>query len=370
MEKDKIFKQYVDKKDTYDLFGKKLVDLIEGLLIREKIDYQSISYRVKNEDSFRNKVVKKNKYKDITDITDVCGVRIITYYSDTVDKVAKIISEQFEIDEENTIDKRKALDPDRFGYLSLHYVISLKDNRLNLPEYSIFKDIKVEIQIRSISQHAWAEIEHDLGYKTKNEIPRDIRRDFSRLASLLELVDKEFIEIRNKLNSYEDEVKETIKASSNETLIDSISLKEYINSSNELAILNNKIGKLSNKIITDEILNISSVILELEKAGFKTIQQIEKEIKNNKTNISKLAKKILVDCAVEDEENSSGMYLHKTIGLFYLCYYNICKDESIDRIKKYLLEADIYIPKEEMEEFTQMLYNYYIEIKNEDTSKI
>ena len=363
MGKDKIFKQYIDKKDIYDLFGKKLVDLIEGLLIREKIDYQSISYRVKNEDSFRNKVVKKNKYKDITDITDVCGIRIITYYSDTVDKVAKIISEQFEIDEENTIDKRKALDPDRFGYLSLHYVISLKEDRLNLPEYSIFRNIKVEIQIRSISQHAWAEIEHDLGYKSKNEIPRDIRRDFSRLASLLELVDKEFIEIRNKLNSYEGEVKESIKIPSEETLIDSISLKEYINSSNELITLNDNISKLTNRVISDNIPDISSNILELENAGFRTIQQIEVEIKNNKTYIAELAKKILVDY---NEEDSNNEYLNKEIGLFYLCFYKVCKEESTDRIKRYLSESSIMRQKERVA-FSNLLYRSYMEIK--DTRK-
>ena len=67
MEENKIFKQYLEKKDTYDLFGKKLVDLIEGLLINNQIDYQSISYRVKSQESFRNKLNKKKKYKD-------CGI--------------------------------------------------------------------------------------------------------------------------------------------------------------------------------------------------------------------------------------------------------------------------------------------------------
>lgn len=359
MEENKIFKQYLEKKDTYDLFGKKLVDLIEGLLINNQIDYQSISYRVKSQESFRNKLNKKKKYKDITDMTDVCGVRIISYYSDTVDKVAKIISEQFEVDEENTIDKRKALDPDKFGYLSLHYVISLKEDRLKLPEYSIFKGIKVEIQIRSISQHAWAEIEHDLGYKNKNEIPREIRRDFSRLASLLELVDKEFIEIRNKLNLYKDEVKENIKASSEAILIDSISLEQYLDSSIEIDELNSSIIKFYNCKMLNSTSNLSSTILRLEKAGFNTIQQIEEEIKKNNPHICELAKRIVLDA---DDDDDTEVYCDRTIGLFFLCYYNVCKEQSLNKIMQYLEESGISIENEELKQFAKELYSYYNEI--------
>ena len=45
-----------------------------------------------------------------------------------------------------------------------------------------------EIQFRTVLQHAWAEIEHDLGYKTEFGIPLDVRREFSRVAGLLEIV--------------------------------------------------------------------------------------------------------------------------------------------------------------------------------------
>lgn len=358
MENNKLFKQYVEKKDTYDLFGKKLVDLIEGLLIRDKIDYQSISYRVKSEDSFRNKVIKKKKYKDITDMTDVCGVRIITYYSDTVDKVAKIMTEQFEIDEENTIDKRKALDPDRFGYLSLHYVISLKDDRLSLPEYSIFKDIKVEIQIRSISQHAWAEIEHDLGYKTKKEIPKEIRRDFSRLASLLELVDKEFVEIRSKLNSYADEAKESIKTSSEKTLIDSVTLSVYANSSKELEELDRAISIKSKIKLTSDMCNVSNYITCLESVGFNTIQEINNEIKNNIETISNLAREVFNNSPTFDNYIFNDS-LNRGIGLFYLCYYKICQTDSLDKIKEFLIICNISEEDRSPEELSKDLLKCY-----------
>ena len=64
--------------------------------------------------------------------------------------------------------------------------------RMVLRENKAFEGLKCEIQIRSVLQHAWAEIEHDLGYKSELTIPKEVRRSFSRLAGLLELGDKEF----------------------------------------------------------------------------------------------------------------------------------------------------------------------------------
>jgi ppGpp synthetase/RelA/SpoT-type nucleotidyltranferase len=103
---------------------------------------------------------------------------------------------------ENTIDKRKTLSPNVFGYLSVHYVVSFDKNRLKKKAFADYKDIRFEIQIRSILQHAWAEIEHDLGYKSEIEVPDEIRRKFSRLAGLLEIADSEFISLRDISKNY------------------------------------------------------------------------------------------------------------------------------------------------------------------------
>ena len=105
-------------------------------------------------------------------------MRIITYFAEEVDAVAQLIEREFTIDRKNSIDKRMALDPDQFGYLSVHYIVSLAANRSQLPEYAALSGLSAEIQIRSILQHAWAEIEHDLGYKSQTAVPRDVVRQF------------------------------------------------------------------------------------------------------------------------------------------------------------------------------------------------
>ena len=52
----------------------------------------------------------KNKYQKLDEITDLSGIRVITYYTDTVDQISKLIENEFIIDRDNSIDKRKSLD--------------------------------------------------------------------------------------------------------------------------------------------------------------------------------------------------------------------------------------------------------------------
>lgn len=342
--KEKLISQYLEKKDTYESLGKKLVDLIKDMMKCENIDYQTITHRIKDEKSFDDKITKKQKYddekkkykySDINDITDVCGIRIITSYSDTVYRVAEVISKQFKVDEENTIDKIKAMDPDKFGYLSLHYVISLNEERFKLTEYSKYKDMKVEIQIRSISQHAWAEIEHDLGYKNEVTVPREIRRDFYRLAGLLELVDKEFIDIREKLSLYKNDIEKHIDKPEKDIYIDSVSLKLYIKNSDYFDKLCEQISielnlHLSNTYI--EEYDYSRLIKSLNYAGFNTIQEIDKFIIENKNEISNYAK-------ITSEFNNHEI-LYKILVLWDVIEYTIFKNTSYDGLYKYLVESN------------------------------
>ena len=105
----------------------------------------SIESRVKTESSLAGKLeLKGGKYRSLADITDVIGLRIVTFYVDDVDKVASAIERLFDVDWENSVDKRKLHEIDSFGYLSLHYICSRKD----FP-------YRFEIQMRTLLQHAW-----------------------------------------------------------------------------------------------------------------------------------------------------------------------------------------------------------------------
>jgi putative GTP pyrophosphokinase len=139
-----------------------------------------------------------------------------------------VVVPEFEIDSPNSVDKRRQEDFDRFGYSSLHYVASLGHSRAALADYSEFKQLKFEIQIRSILQHAWAEIEHDLQYKSELEIPREAKRRFARLAGLLDLADSEFTGLRDQIHRYRIRIEGEVKTGPATVLVDRDSLRELV----------------------------------------------------------------------------------------------------------------------------------------------
>ncbi len=174
--------------------------LLEKLIRLEDVRVHSVTSRLKDRESLAEKLRRVGKgYSRLTDITDVVGLRVITHLEDEVDSIGHLVEREFAVDHARSIDKRKILDPDRFGYLSLHYICNLSPQRVQLPGYHRFEGLSFEIQVRSILQHTWAEIEHDLGYKAGGTIPGPIRRRFSRLAGLLEIADTEFTCPRNEL---------------------------------------------------------------------------------------------------------------------------------------------------------------------------
>lgn len=96
-----------------EAYGPNLCALLVALLESAQIKVHSVSYRVKTQDSLRRKLeIKSHKYSSIRDITDLLGIRIITYFRDDVDKVAKVVEREFAIDYENSVDKSAVIDPD------------------------------------------------------------------------------------------------------------------------------------------------------------------------------------------------------------------------------------------------------------------
>jgi ppGpp synthetase/RelA/SpoT-type nucleotidyltranferase len=184
---------------------------------------------VKTRESLSQKLKRPDReYDSLDQITDLAGIRIITYFEPDVNQIASIIEDEFEIQWSDSEDKRSLLDPDRFGYSSVHYIASFSEVRCALTEYRHFAGFRFEVQIRSILQHAWAEIEHDLGYKSELSIPRETRRRFSRVAGLLELADAEFTAIRSELEEYANRVAELIESEPHRVLVDKVSLGTFL----------------------------------------------------------------------------------------------------------------------------------------------
>jgi putative GTP pyrophosphokinase len=172
-------------------------------LTQATIAVQFVASRVKTVDSLRKKIARPEKtYTRLWDVTDLIGLRISTWFEDAIEDVARLIERAYAVDFTHSTDKLRFTDAGRFGYRSLHYVCGLPGGLL--PE------LRFEIQVRTALQHAWAEVEHDLGYKA-DAVPEQIRRRFSRVASLLEIADQEFVSIRTELEQYQRSVSEALQ---------------------------------------------------------------------------------------------------------------------------------------------------------------
>lgn len=324
--------EFTASRSAYEAFSRSVAGLAERLLSVNGIAVHSITQRCKAVDSFTRKVEKKNSYEELSDITDLAGVRVITLFSEDVDVVAKLIEREFKIDTSNSIDKRASLDPDRFGYLSLHYVASLNDSRSSLQEYSGFGGLKVEIQIRSILQHTWAEIEHDIGYKSTVEVPRTIRRRFSRLAGLLELADQEFIGIRKDLDTYDSNVKELMKQGGTDILLDKISVSNFVISNALCVQLDQMISKARSAALY--VSEVSSNTMEfLQKLGISTVSELESKLQEFQSAILCRVNYIV-------RESGPAKKIPKGICIFFLVQVMVASTRDEKFITEYVSSHD------------------------------
>ena len=287
MDSSEIMREYKNTRQLYENFTDKMENLITELLQVEHFNTHSISSRTKEISSLESKIKKGGKYYNkLTEITDLSGVRIICFFSDDVDRVAEIVRKNFKVNDEKTVDKRKILEPDRFGYLSLHYIVEFPENRIKLREFKRFEGLICEIQIRSILQHAWAEIEHDFGYKSSISIPKEIRRKFSRQAGLLELADEQFVTIKNEIEAYTDRIRVEISQSYDNISIDGVSIKDYLKNSATVMRIDSKIG-VKRRAKLNMVENIVGIC---EYFNILTIDELERKILENEEKIIKFTK--------------------------------------------------------------------------------
>jgi ppGpp synthetase/RelA/SpoT-type nucleotidyltranferase len=222
-----ILTDYRKRKDDLYEVERIVGDKLREIVRNSNVLVTGVEHRVKTESSLEGKLFKSgDSYQKLLDLYDLVGARVICYFNDGVNVIGREIEKYFDIDYKKSSDKRLLLKADRFGYLSLHYICKLKKEDGYTDNLT---DIKFEIQIRTILQHAWAAVVHDLGYKNEFGVPKEVTREFARLAGLLELTDDEFIRIRDKIINYTETTREKIINNDVENIdIDLISLREYM----------------------------------------------------------------------------------------------------------------------------------------------
>lgn len=249
---------------THTRLTESVVTVFENLLKANNIDFLAVTGRTKDKKSALEKIDRKGYKKAEEQMTDLSGIRVILYFESDVDKVSKLISGSFGVDMDNSLDKSKVLSKDQIGYRSVHFVCTLGDARSTLPEYSKFTELKFEVQVRTVLQHAWAELAHDSNYKFSGTLPPEMERKLYLYAGMLEIADKGFNELSAQIDLYKQSVDEKSKTGDYAVAIDSISLIEYFNTW----------AKENNILIGSPPKDTSELIQELNSFGVSTLAEL------------------------------------------------------------------------------------------------
>jgi len=184
-----------------------------------------VEARVKSWDSVVSKIERLSmNLRSLTEMQDVVGARVIVLFPRDAEQLCRSISETFSVlRAEDTGDRLK---DDRFGYLSMHFVVRLPEHWVCLPSLANIGDLSAEIQVRTASQHIWAAASHYLQYRNEASVPSAIRRSIHRVSALLETVDLELNRVLTEREEYRRllnlDSSEPLNVDSLEKLLDSL----------------------------------------------------------------------------------------------------------------------------------------------------
>ncbi len=199
---DHLKTEYHEQYPLYSEFCRELVNQLNFLLNEKEIHPGfPIEYRVKTIESILEKIERNDlEINSVVEMNDFAGIRIICLFYKDLELVEEILNENLIIHKtENTANR---LGDNVFGYESIHFEVSPKSEWLKIPTFKKHANCKVEIQLRTASQHIWAAVSHTLQYKKESDIPFQLRRTINRSAALLETVDLEFERVQNERNKY------------------------------------------------------------------------------------------------------------------------------------------------------------------------
>lgn len=169
----------------------------EFALRHNRNPFESIKCRLKQPISIVRKMQKKGLNITIDNIentlTDIAGIRVICSFPEDIYTLSDLLSKQDDIKVVTVKDYIR--NPKKNGYRSLHLIVSvpifLSDEK---------KEMKVEVQFRTIAMDFWASLDHKLKYKKDNlKHPEIIAQELKKCADTITAVDYKMQEIRNML---------------------------------------------------------------------------------------------------------------------------------------------------------------------------
>jgi putative GTP pyrophosphokinase len=256
--------QYQKQYKTWENLRDEAVFIIEHGLQKRNIKYHAIHKRIKTLKSSLERAQRQER-NDPFSLTDMVGIRIVCLFLSDLEKVGTAITEIFDILSQD--DKIEGQEVALFGYMSVHFILRLKGSYSG-PRYDSVKEIGFELQVRTIAMDAWAATSHYLDYKSEQDVPKALRKDFYALSGLFYVADQHFeMFFKSRLDSKKaiaEELSQTLSPANAELNLDS--LQEYLR------------RRFPDRIQANSTV-LSSFLKELKDAGYSTIQDLEAVVK-------------------------------------------------------------------------------------------
>ena len=208
--------RYLQTISIYEGYLADVYAKLMSILRNSSID-ATVKQRVKTFDSFFSKILRKAKELNgkaengaaVVLITDLLGIRVVCPFLEDTLRVEELVRRHFEVFERER--KGEDLSPREFGYESTHVVVRVPGPKKI--EGMLQEEVLCEIQIRTILQDAWAEVEHELMYKAEfTPFDEPLRRKLAAVNANLSLSDIIFQEIRDYQRRLQDELKKRRKS--------------------------------------------------------------------------------------------------------------------------------------------------------------
>lgn len=187
---EEVRKTWINEIPIYERFVDHVVAILRGEFRNPGID---IYGRAKEIDSLLKKLILKPD-KTYESMTDKAGIRVVVKFTEEVDIVGEFIERRFTHHKKD--DKRASLKVNQVGYQGIHYDIKLNDDETKGTK---FGGIWAEVQIRTLAQHLWSDMSHELGYKPDLNVPDPMLRRLNRLSALVEVADDEFARLHDAI---------------------------------------------------------------------------------------------------------------------------------------------------------------------------
>ena len=262
--------EYEKRVPLYKQLAEEMEFILDKEIKRRDIKIHMLKSRIKEFDSFYRKIKVKECRNPFEGMEDICGVRIVCLYPSDLERIGKMIEDLFLVRE--TSRKVGEIPSNQFDYSATHYIVTLKSEHMKGPRYDDIRNLKCEIQVRTILTDAWASVSHHLFYKKDIDVPSDLKRDFYALMGLFYVADTHFELLKNRKEKMIEQLQESIEAQKFklEQELNLETLKAYL----EWKFPDRKAGETER----DTFMNIAYLNEQLQLAGYQTLQQVDDKI--------------------------------------------------------------------------------------------